>query len=204
MFRIYLFMVLIALVVACKPYNTKVNQTPLPEIKTYFSATIDGRKVLYKADSVGYLDTSFVFSEVFPDSSFNSYISGLEKPGRLRIELIRKRLAHVGVAPSQFDFRNYFLIGNYSFAYSPPTYINNGFTIAFSEGGIEYTTEGVNAFQTPGSFRIVAQEDGMNSKGQYQVNILCRFNCNFYARTDFSNVKTVTNAEYRGSFIYQQ
>jgi hypothetical protein len=188
---------------SCKKYDTKLNTAPLPDVPASFTALLDGRRITWKADSVGFNDTAYVFTEVIPnDSSYNFYFSELFKIGRWRIEFVRQRLGFWGNTPSQFDFRNYFLPGNYSFAYSAPNYPQHGFSINFYDGAKEYTTEGINNSQTPGGFRIESITDGTNKRGEYQVNVVCKFNCNLYdlGRTD---IRTITQGEFRGSFVYR-
>lgn len=198
-----LFLFAILATIACRKYDVNVNDTRIKEVPASFSGFIDGRRVTWTADSLGYMDTAFVFTEFFPDSSYASFVSSIEKPGRMRFELIRKRLAFAGNYPSQFEFRNYFLQGTYSFAYSLPRITTNGFVIAYSDGGTDYTTEGINTSQSPGSIRITSLVDGINSKGQYQVNIECTFNGILYPRIGPPEGKSVTQATFRGSFIYQ-
>lgn len=187
--------------VACRMYDTKVNDEPLPVWKTRFTGIIDGARYVWQEDSVGYVDTSYVFTQFGTDSSFNSYASVLERPGRRRFLLARERLGYQGTSPSQFDFKNFFLPGNYSFYSAAPNFAASGFSVLYSEGGTEYTTAGAMSTQTPGGFRVVSQIDGLNSRGEYQVNVVCKFNCILYGTG--GNTLSVTQAEYRGSFVYK-
>jgi len=188
---------------ACKKYDTKVNTTPLPEMKATFSANIDGYRVTWKADSAGYTSTSFVFSENnATDSSFNSYICRIQKPNGNNIEFVREKLGYRGNSPSQFDFKNFFLPGNYSYAF---TSLNprSGFNIFYIEGGAKYKTGSFSSNQSPGGFRVVSMVDGINASGVYQVNVVCTFNCILYNETSNTSTKNVTQGEFRGSFVYQ-
>lgn len=200
-FKILIFFGLVSLVVACRMYDTKVNDEPLPVWKSRFTGIIDGTRYVWQADSVGYVDTSVVLTQFGGDSSFNSYASILEKPGIKRFLLARERLGYQGNSPSQFDFKNFFLPGNYSFYSAAPNYAQSGFSIIYTQGATEFTTAGAISTQTPGGFRVVSQVDGLNNRGDYQVNVVCRFNCILYGTG--GNSLSVTQAEYRGSFVYK-
>lgn len=191
---------LILMLAGCRKYDLKVSDKPLPEMKARFTAILDGARVTWQADSVGYTDTSFVFTEVNIDSSFNSYISALQKPTR-KLLLVRERLGYQGNSPSQFDFKNFFLPGNYSFFQAAPNFASSGFKILYADGGAEFTTAGAGSAQTPGAFRIVSQVDGLNSKGEYQVDVVCKFNCVLYALSGGGDTRSLTQAEFRGSFV---
>lgn len=191
---------LFIIICGCRKYDLKVSDKPLPEMKARFTAILDGARVTWQADSVGYTDTSFVYTEPRIDSSFNSYISELQKPTR-KLQIVRERQGYQGNSPSQFDFKNFFLVGNYSFFAAAPNFVSSGFTILYTDGGTQFTTAGAGAAQSPGSFRIVSQVDGVNSRGEYQVDVVCKFNCVLYATSGGGNTKSVTQAEFRGSFV---
>ena len=197
---LYCFLIVLAFG-GCKKYDTEVNKNPIPDVKATFSANIDGARVRWTADSAGFTGISFVDRQPSSDSSFNSYIYQFQKPG-YSIEFVRQRMGYVGNSPSQFDFKNFFLAGNYSYALTPSN-PGSGFTIFYVEGGAQYTTKGFNANQTPGGFRIVSMVDGQNSKGEYQVNVVCTFNCLLYNENAPSSIKQLTQGEFRGSFVYQ-
>lgn len=199
-----LMYVIVALIFcSCKKYDTKVNTTPLPELKATFSGNIDGYRVTWKADSAGYTSNSFIFPENnASDSSFNSYICRIQKPNGNSIEFVREKLGYLGTSPTQFDFRNFFLPGNYSYAFTP-TNPRAGFAILYTEGGARYTTKGFTSNQTPGGFRVVSMVDGVNASGVYQVNVVCTFNCILYNEASNTSTKSVTQGEFRGSFVYQ-
>ncbi len=200
-FILYCFLVLL-IFGSCKKYDTEVNKNPIPDVKGTFSANIDGKRVRWTADSAGFTGLSTVIPEPpRSDSSFNNYVNQITSQ-RNSIEFTRRRIGFVGNSPSQFDFKNYFLVGNYSYAFTANN-PNSGFSIYYVEGGAKYSTEGLYFSQSPGGFRIVSMIDGQNSKGEYQVNVVCTFNCLLYDVTSPSSIKQLTQGEFRGSFVYQ-
>lgn len=198
-----MYVLMALLFCACKKYDTKVSTNPLPEMKATFSANIDGMRVTWKADSAGFTSNSFVYIENnATDSSFNSYICSIQKSNRNSIEFVRERLGYLGNSPSQFDFKNFFLPGNYSYAFTA-TNPRSGFTINYYEGGAKYSTRGFTSNQSPGGFRIVSLVDGVNASGEYQVNVICTFNCILYDVTSSTSTKRATQGQFSGSFVYK-